>query len=231
MSVPYLKAVVQFYAGYGEMCKETNFVTYITKNGAVLTLSRSCQIGSLVRLSLPMPREFRVYDVDEELYQIIGLVQYCHASTDSDQPGFRLGLGFIGKDLPQSYKDDPTQSYVISDVGPDGLWQIVEAVSQFKPRAAERFSIPLNVTISFSNKLSRAVEKQTTVTRNISSTGASIICWLGADVGDRVKFACEEHGFYAFALVCGRKEHPNGPPTLHLEFIDARFPAEQLSPK
>ena len=179
-------------------------------------------------LMLPMPREMRLYDLDDQIYQIVGIVQYCHASAAGGPAIYDVGLGFVGKNVPETYNADPMQSYRASGTSTDGLWRIVAVNSEFKTREAARLSIPLNVTISYTNRLTHVADKQPTQARDISATGASVVCWLGADIGDRVKFACDEYNFYAFAIVRGRKEHYNGPPTLHLEFVDARFPVEKL---
>ena len=223
-----LKAIVEFYIGPDERWKETTALTSVSRIGATLKLSKPSQIGRLMSLMLPMPREMRLYDLDDQIYQIVGIVQYCHASTAGESTVYDVGLGFVGKNAPESYRSDPMQSYRASGAGPDGLWRIVPVQSQFKTREAARLSVPLDVTISYTNQLTRAVDKQPTQARDSSATGASVVCWLGADIGDRVKFACDEYNFYAFAIVRGRKEHYNGPPTLHLEFVDGRFPVEKL---
>jgi len=223
-----LKAIVEFYIGPDELWKETTCLTSVSRIEATLKLSKPSQIGRLMSLMLPMPREMRLYDLDDQIYQIVGIVQYCYASTAVEPTVYDVGLGFVGKNVPESYRADPMQSYRASGAAPDGLWRIVPVNSQFKTREAARLSVPLDVTISHTNKLTRAVDKQSTAARDISATGASVVCWLGADVGDRVKFACDQYNFYAFAIVRGRKEHHNGPPTLHLEFVDARFPVEKL---
>lgn len=225
-----LKAIVQFYTSPDEPWKEVTVITTVSRSGAGMTLSRACQPGSLVSLLLPMPRDLRLYDIEDELYQIIGLVQYCHAAT-ADRFAYNIGVGFIGKDMPASYLADPMQSYRISGASEDGLWQIVEAKTAFKARAATRFNIAIPVTLSLTDKQKRTVKKEETATRNISSLGASVVCSLPAAIGDRVKFACEVLDFYAIAFVRNRKGDKNGNPILHLEFVDTHFPIQKITPR
>jgi hypothetical protein len=225
-----LKAIVQFHTDPDERWKEVTKVTSVSKTGAGFVLSRPCPTGGLVSMVLPMPDDLRAYDVGVELYSIIGLVQYCHPSKVNDQTVYHLGVGFVGKEMPDSYKADPMQSYRIRGGAPDGLWAITEAKAPFRARATARFSLSLPVLISLMQKAGRSVSKENTVTRNISATGASVECSLETEIGDRVKFGCEEFDFYAIAVVRNRKETDDRT-TLHLEFVDSRFPLEKISPQ
>jgi hypothetical protein len=225
-----LKAIIQFHQGPEERWKEVTKVTSISKTGAGFILSQPCEAGSLLSMVMPMPVELRLYDEDEDLYSIMGLVQYCHPAVVNDQTVYHLGVGFVGKDVPESYKEDPMQSYRISGASASGLWAITEATSRFKKRLSARFSLAIPVTVSLMQKEKRDVSKETTVTKNISSTGASVVCSLETEVGNRVKFACEQFDFYAIAVVRNRNRRGDQPPTLHLEFVDSRFPLEKIPP-
>ena len=226
-----LKAIIQFHTDPEEKWKEVTKVTSVSKTGAGFTLSRPCPIGGLVSIVLPMPEEFRLYDFAAELYSIIGLVQYCHSAPVEGHTVYHLGVAFAGSSLPESYQADPMQSYRITGAAPGGLWAITEAKAPFKERATARFSITLEVTISLLKKAGREVNKEQTITRNISSTGAGVVCSLETKIGDRVKFACEEYGFYTLAVVRNRKQVSEQITTLHLEFIDNKFPLEKVSPQ
>jgi len=76
-------------------------------------------------------------------------------------------------------------------------------------------------------KLNRGVSKESTVTGNISATGASVVCSLKADIGDRIKFACEKYDFYTIGIVRNRGAK-SAEGTLHIEFVDNRFPIEKI---
>lgn len=77
-------------------------------------------------------------------------------------------------------------------------------------------------------KSEKTSQKEECMTQNISTTGVSVLCSLPAVVGERVKVACEEFRFYSVAIVRNRKERKNQLPSLHLEFVDQRFPTEKM---
>ena len=223
-----LKTIVQVKESNEEAWKEVTKVTTVSRNGAGFNLTRECKVGRLVMLVLPLPVLLRAYDVDTELYPVVGLVQYCNPVNLDGEDLFHIGVAFVGKQIPESYKADPQQSYRISGMNDDGLWNITESKTPFRNRKDARFCVPLEVTVSLLKSKKQSVSKETTVTKNISASGVSVPCSLEANVGDRVKFASKEHDFYALAVVRNRKEGSGGPPTLHLEFVENKFPMEKI---
>ncbi len=223
-----LRTIVQVKEGDGVAWKEVTDVTTVSKNGAGFTLPRKCHTGRLVMLVMPMPPELRVYDQQAEVYPIVGLVQYSNPVTIDNVTAFQTGVAFIGKQIPDSYKTNPEQCYMISGVANDGLWKIIESGSQYKKRKDQRFWIPVEVTISLMQAKNKDISRETTVTQNISSSGASFPCSLEPSVGDRVKFASKTHDFYAIATVRNLKKNSEGSPIMHLEFVDAEFPMDKI---
>lgn len=223
-----LKTIVQVKEGDGETWKEVTKVTTVSRNGAGFSLPRSVAVGRLVTLVMPLDAELRAYDKDKEVYPVLGLVQYCNQGKVDGETVYHVGVGFVGKNVPESFKADPTQSYRISGMRKDGLWEITEAESQFKNRKTPRYWISLPVTVSLLQKAEQAVAREDTFTKNISGGGVSVACSLMAAVGDKVKFACKELDFYAVALVRNRKLVSNESPTLHLQFLDAELPVEKV---
>ncbi len=222
-----LKTIVQVKESEEVSWKEVTKVTTVSRNGAGFSLPRPCAVGRLVTLVMPLDPDLRAYDEDKDLYPVMGLVQYCNEGVINGESGFHIGVGFVGKHIPASYKADPTQSYRISGMKQDGLWEITEAEAQFKNRKQPRYWIALSATVSLLKKTGKSIIKEETYTQNIGSGGVSVVCALAADIGDKVKFACKEVDFYSLAIVRNRKEQKNDSPTLHLEFIDSEFPIEK----
>lgn len=190
-------------------------------------MDAKCTPGHLVSMVLPMPDDLRVYSEGEKLYPIVGLVQHCTPVTIDGQARYQVGVGFIGREAPESYQEDPTQSYRISGMGPDGLWQVTEG-KQFKPRKNPRFWMSLKVSLSLIQKDIRSISKEEAMTQNISASGVAVISELDAKSGDRVKFACKDVGFYSMAIVKDRRVTDGEPSTLHLEFLDENFPMDKI---
>ncbi|MEO6051084.1 MAG: hypothetical protein ABIP78_07105 [Pyrinomonadaceae bacterium] len=171
---------------------------------------------------MPLDPDLRAYDENEEVFPVMGIVQYCNEGMIDGEKVFHVGVGFIGKQIPESSKADPTQSYRISGMTKAGLWEITEAESEFKNRKQPRYCFALGVTTTLLQKAEKPTSREETITKNIGAGGASVVCSLDAVVGDKVKFACKELDFYAIAVVRNRKTGKDSEvPTLHLQFVDA----------
>ena len=218
-----LRTIVQVKESEDETWKEIVTVTGISRLGAGFDLSRPVAVGRLVALVLPMPREFRAYDLDEKAYPVMGIVQYCNEATADGVTVYHTGVAFIGKHVPESFKVGPNQSYRIAGMSADGLWAVTEAETQFKKRALPRYRLSLEVTVS----LIRSPTKETTFTRDISANGAAILCSLDVPAGDKIKFACNALDFHAIAVVRNRKA-TDAVPTLHVEFVGEQIPPEKI---
>ncbi|MBX7055217.1 MAG: PilZ domain-containing protein [Pyrinomonadaceae bacterium] len=222
-----LRTIVQVKNSEDEVWKEITKVTTISRNGAGFALTRPCSVGRLISLVLPMPPELRAYDLKEKVYPIMGLVQYCNPVTVNGVPTYHVGVGFVGKEMPDSYSADPQQGYRITGVGNDGLWKFTEAGSAFKPRQSPRLWAAVDTSISLIKKDRLPSDKEAVVTNNISARGLSAFCQLTAQIGDRVKVACKDYNFYAIAIVRNCQPADNGN-SIHLEFVEHNFPMEKL---
>ncbi len=223
-----LRTIVQIREHDGTIWKEVTKVNTVSRNGAGFALSRECPVGRLVTLLMPMPAELRAYDHSAEIYPILGIVQHCNKVTIGNETVYHVGVALIGKQMPVSFMNDPTQSYRISGMSDEGLWQVTEAEMQFKTRRHPRYSAAVEVVISLIQKHDRA-KKQYALTLNVGASGAAVHCSLPAKVGDKVKFACKSFNFYAIAVVRHRTVKERDTPILHLEFIDSQFPIIHLN--
>jgi len=225
-----LQTIVQVKEADGQSWKEVVKVTTVSRNGAGFSLTRSCVVGRLITLVLPLDPELRAYDQDREVYPVMGIVQHCNKATVDGQTVYHTGVGFIGKNVPESFKNDPTQNFRITGMTTEGLWKVAEAETQFKKRGKPRYWVGLGVTISLLQRAENSGAKEETHTVNVAAGGVSVVCTLAASVGEKVKFACRSLDFYAIAIVRNRKERKGELPTLHLEFVDAQFPVDKVIP-
>lgn len=208
--------------------KETAEVISVSPTGAGFYLKRECKAGRLVSMMIPVEPHLRSYDHEKELYRVWGLVQHCHKIT-SDDPGFHIGVAFIGKTAPESYRQDPDQSYRICGMSEDGLWKIKEAAKEFKPRRDARFYTLIDHYLAVVDGQKASLRGERTTTENISRHGAAVLTTLDVTVGDRVKFICEQLDFSGLAVVCNRRERSDGKATLNLRFVENPFPVEKIS--
>ena len=114
----------------------------VTPFGAGFTLKRPIEKGRLLHMTIPMPRQLRVFDHVEDQYEVWALVRYVRptAAPGSKPLLFEVGVAFIGKQPPRSYEEDPAKRYEIGAVTPDKLstveeWTPTEVASSDKRHA------------------------------------------------------------------------------------------------
>jgi len=223
-----LKAIVQVTGEHGPW-KEITPVTSISRNGAGFTLTQPCVVGRLIQLTMPLSDDLRAYDKGEKVYQVVGVVQFCNRAELDGADVYHVGVGLIGKTPPDSHLENPAQGYRIIGMHANGLWRIIESATEFTPRRNSRFWMSIPMTVSrLKGKSEKTAQREDCMTQNISTAGASVLCSLPVKPGDRVKVACEDFRFYSVAVVRNRKERKNQLPSLHLEFVDQRFPTEKM---
>ncbi len=224
-----LYAVVKVKESKDESWKETADVISSSSTGAGFYVNRECQVGRLVSVMFPLEPHLRCYDHNKELYRVWGLVQHCHMLPADDVGGYHVGVAFIGKTTPDSYREDPTQSYRICGMSEDGLWKVKEAAREFTARKSPRFYQAVDHYLAIVDAQNTALAGERTTTENISKTGAAVTSSLDLHVGDRVKFISEQYDFSGLAVVCNRKDVKNGRARLNLQFVENMFPIELIS--
>src|SRR5918994_24544 len=72
----------------------------VTPFGAGFTLKRPTEKGRLLHMTIPMPRQLRVFDHVEDQYRIWAIVRYMKARASDKKTSFEVGVAFIGKRPP-----------------------------------------------------------------------------------------------------------------------------------
>ena len=223
-----LNAVVEGNDEVGLKWNEVADLVSYSPTGASFNLYRSCEVGTLVSMIIPLPATMRCYDHDQEFYSVWGLIQHCERMTADDSNAFHIGVAFIGKDCPPSYGDDPLQQYRISGVRADGMWKVDESKTPFKKRTGVRFWQPIHLYLALIDTKDRPRGGERTVTENVSGRGAAVFTTLNVGIGDRVKFITEEYDFSGLAVVCNSEVGGDGRTRVHLSFVENAFPVSKL---
>jgi hypothetical protein len=202
----------------------------VTPFGAGFTLKRPIEKGRLLHMTIPMPRQLRVFDHVEDQYRVWALVRHVKpvAPAGSNSLLFEVGVAFIGKNPPRSYLDDPTRRYEIGGTSSENLqaakdWTPVEMTSSDK-RAHTRHSIPVDMFIETFNDKGEVELSEYTVTENISQKGAAVYTTLSLPVGRFVRLSSEQYKMSVYAAVRGQSVGPTGVPRVHVEFVDREWP-------
>ena len=201
----------------------------VTPFGAGFTLKRPLEKGRLLHMTIPMPRQLRVFDHAEDQYKVWAVVRYVRPTASPDgKPLFEVGVAFIGKQPPRSYEGNPSKRYEVGAAIPDQLptlaeWVPTELTSSDK-RAATRHNIPVDMLIEILNESGQVESSEHTVTENISEKGAAIYTTLSLPEGRFIRLSSEQFKISVYAAVRGSSMGPTGVTRIHVEFIDREWP-------
>lgn len=234
---------LQYQTGKTDGWDEVSRLLQVSPLGAGIKLKHAVEIGKLVLMTMPLLSELRRFDFAEPQYKVWGLVRYINwekvAYNDKGEAAmYEIGIAFIGKEPPDSYKKDPTTSYDICGLNKLGLWEVKEGLpdtslpdpraKDYTDRADGRFMIPLNVTIDVLNEEGTITISEQSVTENVSLSGASVFTTLNVKDGSYVRLTCPEYNFSVLSLVRARATGTDGFTRLHLEFVDQQFPLQGI---
>jgi len=209
---------------------EVTRLTDVTPFGAGFRLKRPIEKGRLVHMTIPMPRQLRVFDHVEDQYRVWALVRHVRPIVIPDDPTslFEVGVAFIGKQPPRSYHGNPAQRYEVGEMTPGDLAPIAEWTpadeSASDKRQHTRHGIPVDMLIETLNQDGVVEASERTVTENISSKGAALYTTLSLPVGRIIRLTSQQYRLTTFAAVRGLSMGPTGVPRIHVEFIERDWP-------
>ena len=214
----------------------------VTPFGARFALAHVTELGRLLHLTLPMPRQLRCFDHIEPQYKVWAVVrnlrkhqpQRTSPGARPDAARFEVGVAFVGKRPPASYEQDPSTRYEIEQMTPS---ECAYALTELRPASAggrteramdTRLVMPLDVVVEVFDEQGTTVAREQTVTENISRRGACIWTTLAVDRGRFVRLTSTAQSLSVMAAVRGRRSGADGIQRLHLEFVDGEWPLEGL---
>ena len=204
----------------------------VTPFGARLRLKQPTEIGRLLRLTLPMPRQLRCFDHIEDQYRVWSLVRNVKLLDPRAAKGalVEIGVAFVGKRPPRSFEADPARRYEIAGSSAEaGLWAVKEESGESLADAPEmpretRHNIPIEVLIEVFAADGSLSESEKTVTENISQHGAAVFTTLNLSPGRFVKISSEQYGVSVLGVIRTRSLSANGIARLHMEFVGREWP-------
>jgi hypothetical protein len=204
---------------------EMTRLTNVTPFGAGFPLKRPTERGRLLHMTIPMPRQLRVFDHLEDQYRIWAVVRYLKSKVVDSRTQFDVGVAFIGKRAPVSYEAEPWKRYDISTTAFQALKSPEEALKPLhEQRTQTRHNIAVDMRIEIVNPKGDVVETEHTVTENISSGGATIFTTLEIPQGRFIRLTSEQYRITAHAAIRARSTGADGVPRIHVEFIDKEWP-------
>ena len=197
----------------------------VTPFGAAFTLTRPTEKGRLLHMTIPMPRQLRVFDHVEDQYRIWAIVRHLKSKTTEKGPTFEVGVAFIGKSAPASYETTPWKRYEIAlDVG-DKLASVDESrVANSGREEPTRHHMAVDMLVEMVDGNGAVTQSEQTVTENISARGASIFTTLEIPVGRFIRVTSDQYHTTAYAAIRARTTGADGIQRIHVEFVDKQWP-------
>ena len=204
----------------------------VTPFGAGFTLKRPIERGRLVHMTIPMPRQLRVFDHVEDQYKIWALVRYVKPlDSPNDRASlFELGVAFVGKRPPRSYAEDPAKRYQIAGSTTEIRTIAEDADQMIRPsplsdnRAQTRHNIPVDILLETLDEKGGIALSENTVTENISLRGATIFTSLVVPTGRFIRLTSQQYKMTVHGAVRARSTGGDGISRIHVEFIDREWP-------
>ena len=206
---------------------EVTRLNNVTPFGAGFTLKRPTEKGRSLFMTIPMPRQLRVFDHVEDQYRIWAVVRYMKATTSAKGTVFNVGVAFIGKRPPASYANEPWKRYDISTPTFDKLQspdEILTDLPSEDQRTSTRHNIAVDMRLEVIDVNGEVTESEHTVTENISSKGATLFTTLGIPAGRFIRLTSDQYAITAHAAIRSRSTGTDGVPRIHVEFIDKEWP-------
>jgi len=206
---------------------EITRLTNVTPFGAGFPLKRPTEKGRLLFMTIPMPRQLRVFDHVEDQYRIWAIVRYMKVQSSTKETLFDVGVAFIGKRPPSSYLAEPWKRY---DISRNALQALANPEDILKPfpsidqRRHTRHNIAVDMRIDMVDQSGAVVKSEQTVTEDISPRGATIFTTLPIPAGRFIRITSEPQGVTAHAAIRACSTGSDGVPRIHVEFIDREWP-------
>ncbi len=216
---------------------ESTRLKTVTTFGAGFEVQNKVSVGQVLHLTTAFPTKLRCYDYFESQYNVWALVRHCNLRMEQNlAKPYSVGVAFLGKSPPSGYFQNPTQLYSINQFCKNGLCVAGEAQlnspltypQKFSPQKHPRYDIPFEVFIETLDEKRNPLDREYTVTDNVSLGGASVKTLLTTRVGGYVRVSCLGKNVSLLAAVRNYRMGADGVPRLHLEFIDRQFPLEGI---
>jgi hypothetical protein len=200
----------------------------VTPFGAGFTLKRPTEKGRILHMTIPMPRQLRVFDHAEDQYRVWALVRYVKPKTipDVETSIFDVGVAFIGKRAPASYENEPWKRYEIatSSLQQMAVAEEIPATGTADQRVHTRHFIPVDLLLETIDEKGEVGESESTVTENISRKGATIFTSLRIPIGRFIRLTSAQYRLTVFAAIRSLSTGADGIPRIHVEFVEKEWP-------
>jgi CheY-like chemotaxis protein len=155
----YITAQVIGYASDGSRWEEPAETIDVSRTGLTFRIRRRVRIGTVVQVSLPLPKQLRMHDFDAPSYSVYALVRHAQASRKGART---VGVDLLGNEPPAGFLDRPWATFRDKDW--DG------ADRRRKPREAKQEVI----WVEYFDDAMRSLRREAARTDNVSHGGMRV---------------------------------------------------------
>lgn len=225
MEIPLL---VTYNENSEEQWTEETQTENVTICGAGFALSHPVEPKRLIRLTLPMPRDFRLFDFGKKQYDVWALVRWLKLIEAGSAEKLRLiaGVAFIGMPPASFLQDSKTYYDLLPVPKAKSFWRCREIPRQtghYVRSLEERRPVVMPLMIQTINALGRVVETVEAETINISESGMALMTELVFQVQSFVLIKNADTGKPLLAAVRGFYQFDDDRIRMHLEFITGKW--------
>lgn len=205
---------------------EMTRLTDVTPFGAGFTLTRPTERGRLLHMTIPMPRQLRVFDHVEDQYRIWAIVRHLKSKATDKGHAFEVGVAFIGKRAPASFDAEPWTRYEVAPGVADKLASVEETqrASSAEQREHTQHRMAVDMLVQMVDLNGAVVLSEHTVTEDISAQGATLFTTLEIPIGRFIRLTSEQYRTTAHASIRSRSTGADGVARIHVEFVDRQWP-------
>lgn len=203
----------------------------VTPFGAGFTLKHPSEKGRLLHMTIPMPRQLRVFDHVEDQYKVWALVRYVRPPPAEAEKGpvFKVGVAFVGKRPPKSYEGDPAKLYDIATSATETVLaedpdQMLKALPSSDQPEYTSHNLAVDILLETLDENGAVDQSENTVTENISARGATVFTSLVIPKGRFVRLTSQQYNLTLFAAVRVSAKGGDGIGRIQVEFIDREWP-------
>lgn len=198
----------------------------VNRFGACFTLKRPVEVGRLMQLTVPLPRQLRSFDHAEFRYVVWSLVRDVAALRVADRQEtslYRVEVLFTGKWPPAHYQTNPTFRFEAINADDHSTVQL-QVLRPARQRRETRLMLPMEVILETLDENGNPAGKEHTVTQALSSLGACVPTSLDVGVGRILRVTGVIDPISLLAVIRSREVWPDGIARLGLEFVGGRWP-------
>src|SRR5438445_630898 len=183
----------------GSPWEEVSHTLELSSGGTAFLLKHPLVVGQVLRLSLPLPKNLRRYDLAEPSYRVYALVRNVTHPGDT-----RVGVMFLGQNPPRGYDEEPGRRFLL----------------QGDQRQYARHPLLLNVRLLRLGRGLPGRAEELTVTESLGRSGARVKTALPITKGEVLLMEEVQRAFQERVEVISVSIGPDNVPRLGLRFVD-----------